>query len=191
MVKHMVYGIRAGSLLKIGVTSSIKHRMATLQNGSGVTITLVVLWEFRDRGMARAAEKHLHKTFAEHRRRGEWFEVRADEVNREMVKSGHLFLAQSAPDARRSAEPQRAVSEGPPMMKATRNTRKYLADRARGDTLTEFRALQAEHDKHGLSKSQAVRLAYLSRGRTRTFECCADGRYREHGLGRDGKTTPR
>lgn len=183
MSKYMVYGVRAGSLLKIGMTNNVKRRMASLQNGSGVTITLVALWEFRDRGMAHAAEKHLHATFAPARRRGEWFEVRADEVNREMVKAGHLFLAQTAP-----AEPKRAVREGPPMVRVARNTRKYLVERVgkrparfdNGATTAIFSRLELKLKQQGLAKHEAIRLAQLSTGRTRTFRLCGDGMYREN-----------
>lgn len=74
----MIYFIRcaATGLTKVGYATNVRSRLSTLQTGSADDLSLVRLL-----GGAKDDEGKLHRRFAEHRKRGEWFDL-ADEIIR-------------------------------------------------------------------------------------------------------------
>lgn len=62
-------------LVKIGTTSNLTHRLASLQCGSPVP--LQVVWSVP--GDA-ALERHLHRALMEYRKHGEWFDLGSDPI---------------------------------------------------------------------------------------------------------------
>jgi hypothetical protein len=74
-------GNAANSLIKIGRSGSCVHaRLAMLEIGSPVDLTLLHIEECQSNEWAVALETGLHWIFAEQRVRGEWFAVTVDEV---------------------------------------------------------------------------------------------------------------
>ena len=61
-------------MVKIGVSDDSKARITKLQNGCGAEILLVCVSQDVKRKKAYRLENRLHKTFAEHRKIGEWFD---------------------------------------------------------------------------------------------------------------------
>ena len=79
-------GSREQGIVKIGVTTRLKHRMSSLRNNSPVPVKLfAVIFGSPD------IEQTLHEKFAEYRRHGEWFTLN-DEISRfiEEVKAGGI-----------------------------------------------------------------------------------------------------
>lgn len=72
--KTCVYLISSESHLKIGFTTDITKRMASLKTGSATKLRLEAVVK-----ADRAYEKHLHAKFAKYRAEGEWFE-KCDEI---------------------------------------------------------------------------------------------------------------
>lgn len=70
-----VYAIQCveNGLIKIGVSNLPKRRLADLSSQSPVEMVLLA-----SRPGGYQMERELHKRFAEHRRRGEWFAPHAD-----------------------------------------------------------------------------------------------------------------
>lgn len=68
--RGFVYVIQAvgTGMVKIGYTTDVAKRLASLQTGSAHELVLVDQW-----GGTEAKERELHERFAEHRIRGEWF----------------------------------------------------------------------------------------------------------------------
>lgn len=56
---------------KIGITNDIKGRIASIQNGNPLHVSVVA--HYKPRIPARNLEKALHQHFNEHRLKGEWF----------------------------------------------------------------------------------------------------------------------
>src|SRR2546422_5578185 len=73
-------------LSKIGYASNLTNRLATLQVGSPVQLTMTAFCKMPDRE-AKLVEKDLHLLFREQRHHGEWFQL--DSVQLESVKQ-HL-----------------------------------------------------------------------------------------------------
>ncbi|MFB9558646.1 GIY-YIG nuclease family protein [Streptomyces roseoviridis] len=65
-----VIGSHGSGIVKIGYAANPHERLRTLQTGNPAL--LVVLWSHEG---DEALEGHLHATFAEHRVRGEWFDL--------------------------------------------------------------------------------------------------------------------
>lgn len=65
----------ANSLLKIGYADNLRHRYAGLNVGSPVGLELEHFVYFVGGLIAKAVEGRTHQKLAEHRRRGEWFDV--------------------------------------------------------------------------------------------------------------------
>lgn len=63
------------SLLKIGYADNLKHRLSGLNGCSPVPLSLVHFVHVVDGVVAVLVEGLAHKTLAEFRRRGEWFDV--------------------------------------------------------------------------------------------------------------------
>lgn len=59
-----------GGLVKIGVSNSPESRLSNLQCGSPVELRIVKTIP----DVPRSLERKLHEKFAQHRRRGEWFD---------------------------------------------------------------------------------------------------------------------
>lgn len=66
----VIYFIRGGDMVKIGITRDVDERLAALQTGSPVPLEVIGVMV----GDA-ALESALHELFAAQRRHGEWFEL--------------------------------------------------------------------------------------------------------------------
>lgn len=69
----MVYLIRSGKFIKIGMTTDIRRRIETLQIGNPIKLVLVGLIPGGTR-----AERHFQDRFGEGLHRGEWFKITPD-----------------------------------------------------------------------------------------------------------------
>ena len=69
----MVYFIKAGDHVKIGIAQDVKSRIAALQTGQALKIDFCGALRNISRDEARKYERHLHKFFSNSRARGEWF----------------------------------------------------------------------------------------------------------------------
>ncbi|WP_217923743.1 GIY-YIG nuclease family protein [Miltoncostaea oceani] len=67
-----VYFIAGAGLVKIGVASSVAHRLAMLQTGSPVLLSIALVVPGDE-----MVERHLHFIFASYRQHGEWFALPA------------------------------------------------------------------------------------------------------------------
>lgn len=70
-------------LTKIGTTIDVKHRLAALQCGSPVPLT--VLWLTPG---GRAVEARLHSVYAAQRAHGEWFALRPSDIRTIKAEAG-------------------------------------------------------------------------------------------------------
>jgi len=68
-----VYFVRCGNQVKIGKTVDVDSRLASLQTGTSAPLKLIMRL-----ASGPKFERFLHKKFAEHRIRGEWFHIRGD-----------------------------------------------------------------------------------------------------------------
>lgn len=75
----IVYFVRSGEALKIGMTSDLAQRLQTLQNASATRLVLLLTLP----GDVKV-ERHYHAKFAHLRLEGEWFRA-ADELTRFLV----------------------------------------------------------------------------------------------------------
>lgn len=81
MSEHHIYIIavaRPGEPMgpvKIGITSSVKSRLATLQTACPYPLKLVHAFTAPDIDSARSVEKAFHEVQARHRSYGEWFNL--------------------------------------------------------------------------------------------------------------------
>ena len=66
-IMHNAFGY-----MKIGISTDPERRRSKLQNASGVKVE--VLFTSQTIGVAKEAEKWLHKHFKKARKMGEWFE---------------------------------------------------------------------------------------------------------------------
>lgn len=87
-----VYFIQSGAAIKIGVSTSVKQRLASLQTSSPTKLVLLATVEG-----AREDEARLHRRFANERIAGEWF--RSDGTLQAFVSS----LASMTPGEARAA----------------------------------------------------------------------------------------
>lgn len=92
---HIVYFIYCAGFVKIGITTNLEKRMATLQIGAP--------WQARVVGMmvgGRTTESFLHFVFSEHSVGGEWFRL-SDEIRQALAiiavpeLSGHLEVEET------------------------------------------------------------------------------------------------
>lgn len=88
---HDVYIIRESwrQLYKVGRTTDVKNRVATIQSGMPQSIELVALFKTK---RSRALETFIHQTFCEQRYRGEWFALSAADLA-EVVDVYRAFCA--------------------------------------------------------------------------------------------------
>lgn len=70
-----VVGNAVNSLVKIGYADNLRHRFAGLNVGSPVDLDLRHFVYFIGSLVAKNVEGRVHQRLAEHRRRGEWFDV--------------------------------------------------------------------------------------------------------------------
>ena len=69
---HVVYVLAAGRYVKIGRSSNLKSRIATLQTGSPNLVYPLAYIPVKSQTHAGAIEKSLHEHFAWAARQGEW-----------------------------------------------------------------------------------------------------------------------
>ena len=75
--KQYLYAISDGENVKLGMSISVKRRMAALQTSNSKK--LHILWNMyvgRDIFKAEKAEKQLHRRCSEYKIRGEWFDLK-------------------------------------------------------------------------------------------------------------------
>jgi hypothetical protein len=77
----------ANPLLKIGYADNLKSRISGLQCGSPVELSLVHFVYFVDGMIAKQIEGDVHKILAEWRRKGEWFDVTAEQAGDAIAKA--------------------------------------------------------------------------------------------------------
>jgi hypothetical protein len=75
-----VYVFAANGQIKIGMSINVEGRLRGIQFTAPVEVELVSSRTFPDRRTAGEAERSLHRTFAAHRKTGEWFAIGADEA---------------------------------------------------------------------------------------------------------------
>jgi hypothetical protein len=73
VVPCWVYFIRCGDSVKIGVTAAVDIRLRQLQSASPTVLSVLASIRCVNADGAYELEGQLHKQFAEHRLRGEWF----------------------------------------------------------------------------------------------------------------------
>jgi hypothetical protein len=75
MKKFLLYLIRSGNYVKIGYTSNIYNRLATLNVGNPVELELLLLLKFDSKSQVLEIEDDLHFTYNSRgqRKRGEWY----------------------------------------------------------------------------------------------------------------------
>lgn len=76
MKEHFIYVIgRVEGPVKIGITSALGARLATLQTGCPYKIEVIYARACRDRESALSHERAFHEDNAENRLAGEWFDL--------------------------------------------------------------------------------------------------------------------
>lgn len=75
--RGIVYVLKCGVLYKIGMTRNLTRRLRGLRTALASPVELLYTLEVLN---ARLVERYLHKLFAAQRKQGEWFELRADDV---------------------------------------------------------------------------------------------------------------
>lgn len=79
--KCYVYILKNLSLYKIGYTSNLHKRIATIQTSSPFLIQLCKYWEFPTKQEAQKIEKRLHSQFKNKRQSGEWFSLSQEDYD--------------------------------------------------------------------------------------------------------------
>lgn len=69
----VVYVVRRGGAVKIGITRDVVKRMRALQAANDEPLVLLLAFHG-----SRKVERELHRRFAAYRKRGEWFEAAPD-----------------------------------------------------------------------------------------------------------------
>lgn len=93
----MIYFIRGGGMVKIGVAGSVRERLALLQTGSPVKLAVIRTIEG-----GKLVEAWLHECFAPSRSHGEWFEY--SERMLSIEPPADLLAADDAKSSAREAE---------------------------------------------------------------------------------------
>lgn len=70
-----VYVISSDSAIKIGVTTNIQSRLASLQTANPEPLTVACAIRCVDESAAHALEKHLHNRYRAFKLKGEWFDI--------------------------------------------------------------------------------------------------------------------
>lgn len=85
-----LYIIRGGKdIYKIGITkSSPAKRLRTLQTGNANKLTLVKVYRRKD---YKQLETRLHRTFANRRLSGEWFNLKLETITNEVEKGNSVM----------------------------------------------------------------------------------------------------
>lgn len=68
-----VYFLRSQGFVKIGYATDLVRRMEALQIANPIDLELVLFLQTRTLSDAVTLERALHRRFAQHRHRGEWF----------------------------------------------------------------------------------------------------------------------
>lgn len=89
-----LYLIKCREFYKIGIANDVQSRLAQLSTGNPFELEPVTVSGFDN---AIAVETVLHQRFASRRRRGEWFELSAEDVI-EFDKIVYLLHGSGAPD---------------------------------------------------------------------------------------------
>lgn len=79
----------ANDLVKIGYADNLGQRMSGLNCGSPVDLELVHFVYFVDEYIAKCVEGDAHRALAEHRRKGEWFNVTLDQAGEAIAQSAN------------------------------------------------------------------------------------------------------
>lgn len=74
-MSHFVYFISDGEYIKIGISSDIQSRLASLQTANARDLILCHSILLNGRDEAQYFEGVLHQEFAEYRAMGEWFKI--------------------------------------------------------------------------------------------------------------------
>lgn len=77
--RGFIYFVQCGEFVKIGWTVSVRERIADLQTGNPFEIRILAT-----KPGSPTHEKSLHRKFAVHRIRGEWFRL-AEEIRAEVA----------------------------------------------------------------------------------------------------------
>lgn len=78
MTKHCVYLLEASGLYKIGISKDAHARLKQIQSMCPCRIRLLAMWKLPVRKDIVELERELHRTFADCRVHGEWFDIQAD-----------------------------------------------------------------------------------------------------------------
>lgn len=84
-----VIGNAANNLMKIGYADNLKSRISGLSCGSPVELRLAHFVYFVDGFVCKTVETEAHKLLADRRRKGEWFEVTAEEAGEAIASSAN------------------------------------------------------------------------------------------------------
>lgn len=77
-MKPVVYVMKTDlGLVKVGISKDAKKRARGLSNASGLAVSVERTFDTKS---ASAVERVAHKLLAEHRRKGEWFDVSINEA---------------------------------------------------------------------------------------------------------------
>lgn len=74
-----IYAIGTDSKQKIGVSSNVEKRLATLQTSNSETLNIQYCFEVDD-DIAYRFEKYIHREQNHKRLRGEWFDISKEEI---------------------------------------------------------------------------------------------------------------
>ena len=124
----MIYFIRSGQYVKIGVSARPWERLAEFQTANPETLEMLAIGP-GDFGF----EAELHKLFGEHRGAGEWFR------DNQRIRAVTAFMRETFPELQ--AEPQKGES---PL--AIRVTTQALERRPEGTGWLEFRSVYTRKD---------------------------------------------
>lgn len=78
--------------VKVGVTRSLANRLRELQSGNHRRLQLCIAFEFKSRAIAEAVEQLVHEKYAEHRKRGEWFDIHESQVSTWIMRTFREFV---------------------------------------------------------------------------------------------------
>lgn len=75
-----IYVVQMGNMVKVGITSDVNRRFATLQTGAPEPLRLRAVEVIGSRDKARRIEKSIHNRLAHRRTVGEWFCIDVEEA---------------------------------------------------------------------------------------------------------------
>lgn len=80
----------SNNTVKIGVSSNLEKRKATIENASGLKIIQCCYTELLDKEIAYKIEHICHKNFKKNRLNGEFFNISFEEAVLELQKHANL-----------------------------------------------------------------------------------------------------